>query len=88
VVVVAPTPSAAGQDPSTTVVSGTEPAQQIGPPQVGPSTVPVVEIHQKADKVILDTSDPLAVQPGKRDPFPQPDPRTPEQKIADELAGG
>jgi len=59
-------PSAAVTDPdgpvSVQVTSGTTTAQVQGTPAAPQSVVPVHETHVKADRVITDTSDPLAVQ--------------------------
>jgi hypothetical protein len=68
-----PTPDGASTDASTAVASadgpvtvqvtsGTATAQVQGPKASPQQQVPVHETHVKADRVITDTSDPLAVQ--------------------------
>lgn len=56
-------PQPAPSEQGITVVDGPLPAQVTGPPQQAASTVAVQEAVYKSDRVITDTSDPLAVQP-------------------------
>lgn len=67
-----------------TVVKGNVKRQVIGEPRDASPVQPVHESYRKLDRVILDTSDPLAVQPGPKDPEPEVNPKTPEEKLADE----
>lgn len=57
-------------DPGIIVVDGQQTAQVVGTPFQPKTTVDVAETHVVTDKVILDTSDPLAVQPGPSTPYP------------------
>lgn len=52
--------------PEVTVTSGEAKAQVQGPAHAPKTTVPVHEVHVRADRVITDTSDPLAVQMGEK----------------------
>jgi phage-related tail fiber protein len=78
-----PVPAVA--DAGVTVVDGPLPAQVTGPPQAAPTTVAVQEAVYKTDKVITDTSDPLAVQPLPPNPKDLPtlgNPQPPEAIFA------
>lgn len=78
-------PVAAPADAGVTVVDGPLPAQVTGPPQKAPTTVAVQEAVYKTDKVITDTSDPLAVQPLPRNQNDLPtlgNPKPPEAVFA------
>lgn len=57
-------------EPGIVVVDGDQQAQVVGTPFAPKTTVPVEEVHVVTDRVILDTSDPLAVQPGPSTPYP------------------
>lgn len=68
-------------DQALTLVRGDVVAQKMGEPRPGPSTKPVQETFYKTDRVITDTADPLAVQPGPQDVVEHNSGKTAEQQF-------
>lgn len=80
---VQPAAEVGSSDQAFTLVRGDVPAQVMGEPRPGLTTKPVHETYYKSDRVITDTSDPLAVQPGPQEAPEANHGKTAEQQFAE-----